>query len=215
MDKKPKKPRKPPDRRPRITTSNEWIQRGPLVPWMHKYICWLAEQPEAMLSLRGSEGNRKRGRPYVSERAIKCTMFAGRRILRQYVTALEQREDVVEYFNRLRSDAQFKARELAIQTITRNLEAREAGLAKALDEEHKGEGMDPALVERFTRPVIDWALPKVRDAAEQPKAPVITINLLGNLDAQKLLGRVLAETDADDLPLDYEIIETKELESGE
>lgn len=212
MSNKPAK--NPRDKRPRVTTSKEWIEHGALVPWMFKYLNWLAEQPDAMLAIPAGEGNRKRGRPYASERAAKCTILAGRRILKQSLTKLEQREDVIAYFNRLRSDAQFKARELALATITRNLEARELGLAKALDEENKGAGMDLTLVERFTRPIIDFALPRIKDTPEAPKAPVITINLIGNHDAQKLLGRVLAETTDDD-PLDYEIIETKQLESGE
>lgn len=214
MAEKPKKSYRPRDKRPRITTSAEWIERGPMVPWMHKYVCWLAEQPDAMLAVHEGEGNRRRGRPYGAERAVKCSIFAGRRIAPQHLTKLEHREDVVAYFNKLRSDAQFKAREMALQTITRNLEAREKGLSKALDEAHSGEAMDAALVERYTRPVIDFALPKIKEQSEEQRAPRITINLIGNQDAQKLLGQVLSG-EVDDEPLEYEAIEVKELGDGD
>jgi len=181
------------------TTSKDWIERGPLVPWMFKYVCWLAEQPEAELSAPRTSGKfRKRSRPYASERAAKATSLAHRRIPQQYITKLEQREDVIEYFNRLRTDAQFKARELVIATIQRNLDLRDKGLSMA------EEAGDYRAIETFTKPFVDLALPKQQQPTEQK--PRITINLIGNQDAQKLLGKVLADEPDE---VDFEVIETK------
>jgi hypothetical protein len=202
-------------RKPRVTTSREWIERGPLAPWMYAYAQWLAEHPEAVLRRPGG-GQVKRGRPRTWERTAAASRFARRKIRTMAVGLLESREDFRAYFQRLRDDAQFLAREIARQKIAKNLEVRDVALDRAAGRVEMPDGtvtygkMDVKAVEQFTRPYVELAFPK--KLAEEEQKPRIVLHL-GSGESKKLLG--LAETD-DIQDVSFEVIETpKLLEGGE
>lgn len=197
----------PPNRKPtkrRVTTSKQWIAVGPLVPWMYAYAQWLVEHPDSALSRKNAPIGYRRSAPTTAERTLAASKFARRKITKISIGVLEQRDDFIGYFEKLRADAQFLAKELFRQDISRNIELRRKGLeAAAMAHDHKS-------VEHYTRPMVDLAFPK-KLAVEEAKARV-TINVIGN-DAKALLGKVLEE---DDEVLDVEWEEIpKQLTDGE
>lgn len=191
------------------------IERGPLAPWMKLYLCWLAQIPTGVLT-RPRVGKERimRGPPTVIERCVQASRFACTRMHGSHIRALELRPDAIEYFAKVQGDHQYRAREIAARAITLNLEAREAGLKKALDltpDGKPGANLDHKAVEQYTRPYLDYALPK-REEKEVTRTR-ITINLTGGLDAKQIMGKVLEQEEEG---LDYEILDNpKLLESGD
>ena len=126
---------KPKRKKPRVTTSQTWIERAEsMAPWMVKYALWLAQHPEAVLSRarKPGEGQWARPRPYTTERLAHANRFACRKLTPNMIQALERRADFIALFEKCRADAQFLARQLGQQQIIQNFEAREAGLKAAL-----------------------------------------------------------------------------------
>lgn len=214
----PKRRKQP--RRRKVTTSKDWVERGALVPWMMAYAQWLSQQPAAQLSIKNGHPGHRRGPPGLSERTAKASLFSKAKIPTRVIRLLERREDFVEYFNRLRSDAQFQARELMQQDLAKNIEARRMALNVALDmvpdparpgEMKPGPNADPRMVESFTRWVTDVAFPK--KVSEEGKATRITINIGSASEARGLIGKVVEGEEIQDV--DYEVIETRLLESGD
>lgn len=187
---------------PRRKTSKRWVEHGPRCQWMESYIQWLAGEPGAELT--GTDTKYRSRYPTSDERAAKASFFAKRPIQRQLIVLLERRPDIRDYFDKVRGDTQFHARELAKAQIARNFELREKGLELAYQMgDHKS-------VEHYTRPYVDHGMPKkVNDA---PQAPRVIIQI-GSSDAQKLIGRVLKE----DAPqeIEYEVLDVKQLGPGE
>lgn len=207
--------------KPRKTTSKAWIERGPLAPWMLGYAQWLAQHPEATLSVaRVGKERWYRPPPKAAERSAKANKLARRVIPMNWLTLLERRPDFVDYFEKLRADAQFLARELARQHIAKNLEVRDVALDRAsglivMPDGTKSYGaMDYKAVETFTRPILEMAFPKKVDSA--PQAPRVTINIGGaSAETRALLARVLETPDEEISDVEFEVIETKQLDAGE
>ena len=197
----------PPKRKPtkrRVTTSKQWIERGPLAPWMYHYAQWLAEHPGAILARVGLV-NHRRSPPTQQDRTAQASRCARRKITRALVVSLERRADFVDYFEKLRADAQFLARELLRGKISKNLEARDKGLDMAVTvSDHKA-------IEHYTRPFVELGFPK--KAEKEDAAPRITINI-GSADAKTLLAKVLDEPD-EVQDVEYEVIEPHQLTDGD
>lgn len=220
----------------RVTTSKAWIQKGPIAPWMREYIQWLANHPSAVLSQPRPKGTPpvRRGPPTVSERTAAASKFARRKITTRMITDLEQRRDIVEYFDKLRADAQFLAREMMQRDLAENIEARREGLRQArgfvkAEVEHTdpetGEktievkemfsafAVDHRAIKGYTDWVPEVAFPKKTD--DKQAAPRITINIgPGNSETKALLGKVLSEEE-DIQDVEFEVIEPKQLEAGD
>jgi hypothetical protein len=199
----------------RVTTSKRWIDMGPLVPWMHRYALWLAEHPDAWLTEKGGKGG-YRGYPTRAQRTAKASAEAKRKISGPLCQRLEQRDDFRAYFQKLREDAAFKAKQVADRDIVFNLEARGAALRSVANKVTMPDGTerwvvdDPKIVEQMTRPYLELAYPK--KGAETEKPPTIVLHL-GSGDAKKLLG-LTSEPEAVDV--EYEIIENEKLlEAGD
>ena len=215
----PYEPRKSPKNpRSRVTTSLGWIERGPLAPWMYRYAMWLAEHPDAVLSTPGFRGG-QRGHPTVSERTAKASLEAKRRIRTRAITTLEQRPDFRAYFEKLRGDVAFLAREVARKRITKNLEARDAALDAAAGRIEMPDGTtryivaDVKAVEQLTRPYLELAFPKKEREGEQK--PTVVIHL-GGKDAARALGLTAEGLLSEASDVEYEVIPNeKRLESGE
>lgn len=219
----------------RVTTGKQWIQKGPIVPWMREYIQWLAQHPSAVLCRPRVEGEPplRRGPPTTAERTAKAGLCARRKITGRMLQDLEKRKDIIEYFEKLRSDAQFMAREMMQRDLAENIEARREGLrqargyvkvereievndrekVKVVEEVFKPDAVDHRAIKGYTDWVPEVAFPKKTDQA--PAAPRITINIgPGNPETKALLGRVLG--DEEEIPdVEYEVIEPKQLTDGE
>lgn len=207
---------KPQKRLARKTTSKHWIERGPLAPWMHAYLQWLAGHPEATLSRAMINGERVGRRfPSTIERSVMVNKLARRKIPVTSIQVLERRPDSVAYFEKLRSDAQFLAKEIARKSIAKNLEVRDLALDRASGKIEMPDGsvtygtMDIKAIETFTRPFVDMAFPKKAEA--ETVSPRITINIgAGSPETKALLARVLGEEDIPEI--EYEIIPPKRIE---
>ena len=218
----------------RVTTGKIWIQKGPIVPWMRDYIQWLAQHPSAALSRPTGGKPVRRGPPTTPERTAAASKFARRKITGRMLRDLEQRKDIGEYFDKLRADAQFMAREMMQRDLAENIEARREGLRQArgyvkVEVEHTnpetGEkttemveqfspfAVDHRAIKGYTDWVPDVAFPKKTD--DKQAAPRITINIgPGNPETKALLGKVLG--DEDEIPdVEYEVIQPKQLTDGE
>ncbi len=217
----PFKPRKKPKRKRNTSTTLHWVARpgSQLVPWMYAYGRWLAEQPSAELSRKDAPNGYRRGPPTTSQRTNQASMIAKARINQDIIRALEQRPDFIAYFEKLRSDAQFQAKELMQAELAKNVRARAIALDIALDmvpdparpgEMMPGPNADPKTVESFTRWVTDVAFPK--KVADTQAAPRIVINI-GAGDAKGLIGKALEEDEIADV--EFEVVETKMLEAGD
>jgi hypothetical protein len=216
-------------KKPRVTTSLTWIQRGPLAPWMYKYLQWLAQQPEAVLSRKLEPGQRAplgRPRPYTQERTAAASKFACRGITQRMIRELEQRKDAVEYFEKLRADVQFQAREAMKQDVMEGIEARREALQHARAREqpmrapdgtvvvHPDTGKpvmetlppDGKLIDTMTRWIPELAFPKKVDSAEQ--APRVVIHLNSGDAKALLLGHTtpLLPSGEPATDVDYEVI---------
>jgi hypothetical protein len=194
----------------RVTTSPEWIERGPLAPWMLRYAQWLLQQPEAELAIP-NKGSRKRMGPTVTERVAKASLEAKRVIRARSITSLEQRPDFREYFDKCRGDVAFLLRETMKLSAHRAVEARDKALERASGRQEMPDGtvmygeMDIRAVNDLTRWVPEVAFPKKEQGAE--KAPTIILHL-GGQSAAKLLG-VANEPEIPDV--EYEVIENQKL----
>lgn len=157
-------------------------------------------------------------KPTADERLAKISFLLNRVVRsRVILNALEQRPDVQDYFGKCQSDAQFLAKELFREQVALNAEVRKAGLEQVAGRVVMPDGtvtyskMDHGLVERYTRPFVDMAFPK-KEARED--APPRVILQIGGKEAQRLIAQALAP--AEDIPdVEYEVVETKQLESGE
>ncbi len=217
----PFKPRKKPKRKRNTSTTIHWVARAdsPLVPWMYAYAHWLAEQPAAELSRKNAPNGYRRGPPTTFQRTARASLLSKAKINVSIIQALEQRQDFIAYFEKLRSDVQFRARELMQAELANNVNARKMALNVALDlvpdpdrpgEMKPGPNADPKTVESFTRWVTDVAFPK--KAASEERAPKIVINI-GAGEALGLIGKALEEDEITDV--DFEVVETKMLEAGD
>ena len=220
-------------KRRRVTTGKAWIQKGPIAPWMRDYIHWLVQHPSGVLSRPTPKGTPpvRRGPPTVSERTAYASRCARRKITTRMITDLEQRPDIVAYFEKLRADAQFLAREMMQRDLADNIEARREGLRQArgfvkAEVEHTdpetGEktvevkeifsafAVDHRAIKGYTDWVPEVAFPKKGDG--EAKAPRITINI-GPGAAHDLIAKALSEDEIQDV--EFEVIETKQLEAGD
>jgi hypothetical protein len=177
------------------------------------YAQWLVQHPEAELTAAKGEKAKRSHHPTSLERQAKATTFARRRIDRRLITLLERREDFRSYFEKMRADAQFLARELLQADVAENVEARRIGLRKAVDRKVDdqgnvtyGDNVDHAAVERYTHPFVDLAFPKKIEREQQ--APRITIHL--SPDQHKAL---LAKPD-DILDVEWEEIPREQITDG-
>jgi hypothetical protein len=199
----------------RVTTSIEWIERGPLAPWMYSYCLWLAQDPNAVLVKPDGHRLRRHG-PTTQERTAKAGLLSKRKIPQRYIRALESREDFRAYFDKLRADHAFLAREHAKQKIVKNLEMRDLALDRATGRVEMPDGtvkhgeVDIKAVEQLTRPYVELAFPKKEPEGE--KAPRVVIHL-GGQALQQLMG---APQQVEATDVEFEVLENpKALESGE
>jgi hypothetical protein len=188
----------------RITTTRHWAAKGALVPWMLQYLQWLAQQPSGLLSEKNVNRGAGTGVTW-SEKTKAASRIARKPIYQEIIRILEQRPDAITYFEKLRADIAFRAREMMSEDIAVNIEARREGLVQAR------EAQDHKAIKGYTDWLPDVAFPKKSPGEES--APRITI-YLGSKEAQALVGKVLAETE-DVVDVEWEEIETKQLESGE
>ena len=179
----------------RRTTTPSGIERvAEMQPWMERYALWLASEPEAELARPKGEGGKRGHAVPVAERIIKARAFSGRPMDKDKIRLLEQRPDVREFFEKVRTDAQFHAKELATRLIAQKFEARELGLQKALDKQidpvtgkaFAGPEADVKAIEHYTRPAWELAFPKKANEGAVPP-PRIIINLAGMSDERKKL----------------------------
>ena len=167
---------------------------------MKQYARWLAGYPGAELT--GMRPGYRARHPMGAVRAAKASFFAHRTVQEQLVRQLEKRVDVREYFEKLRADTAYHAKELARDQIARNFEAREQGLEMAVKaEDHKA-------VEHYTRPFVEHGFPKKeRDEAGVQK---VVINLFGATPEQKaMVLKAMAGEPVEEL--EYEIIPNDKL----
>ena len=193
--------------RKRVKTSKRWVETGPLAPWMQLYAQWLAGEPGAELAgERGGEGYRAR-HPTNPVRASKASFFAKRVVQTELVRKLEKRADFRDYFEKLRADTAFHAKELAREQIAANFEARANGLHWAV------QARDIGQIEKYTRPYVDHAFPKKvdHDRLEMPRV----IIQVGGKEAKRLIAEALADDQKAIPEVEYEVIETKRLTEGE
>jgi hypothetical protein len=190
-----------------------WMQMGPLSPWMMSYCQWLVGYPGAELSKKGVYRSRL---PSGLERQAKMEALTHRSIRPEYVAHFEKRADVAEYFDKLRADAAFHARELAKDQVAANLEARAVALERASGRVVMPDGtvkyaeMNLSEVRQLTAPYLDLAFPKVEKGGE--KAPRIVIQI-GSPEAMKQIKAALEEDVVDG---EFEVEELpKQLPAGE
>ena len=187
-----------------------WVENGPLAPWMVRYTQWLAAYPGAELT--GTHEDYRSRYPTGDERAARASEYSGRVVQRQLVALLEKRKDLREYFDKLRTDAVYHAKELARNQVARNFRAREMALDKALDLQPDGKlgpEADVRAVETFTRPFVELAFPKKTEGDKAPQR--VVINLIGMpAEQKKMLLSGVTEPEEDDT-IDYEIIENEKL----
>jgi len=190
----------------RLTTTKHWIESGPLVPWMMGYLQWLANEPHGVLAQKGAhKGYSGRGGTTISQKTSKAGWLAKRKISQRMIRSLETRPDVVAYFEKLREDVIYRAREMMTQDLAVNIEARREGLEKA-----RADG-DIKEVRQYTDWVPQVAFPK--KGAETPAAPRMVIHIHGK-PAQDLVARALSEP-AEIQDVECEVLETKRLTDGE
>jgi hypothetical protein len=175
---------------------------------MMAYAQWLAQHPDAWIAGPIDGPSRQqtfRGPPKTCERTAKASKEARRPITRDLVVALERRPDFITYFQKLRADYQFMAKELLKQDISRNIELRREGLESAAkNEDHKA-------IKGYTDWVTGVAFPK--KVIEEGHRPTIHITIGGGSEARALLGKVLSGEQVEDG--EYEIVEPKQLNPGE
>jgi hypothetical protein len=181
---------------------------------MAKYCQWLASIPGAELS--GSEEEYRSRTPKSIEREAMVGKLTNRTIPRQYIRLLEQRPDVRAYFDKIRADAAFHARELAKDQVAANLEARAEALKRASGRIEMPDGtvqyaeMNLSEVRQLTAPYLDLAFPKVEKGGE--RAPRIVIQI-GSPEAMKQIKAVIEEDVVDG---EFEVEELpKQLPAGE
>jgi hypothetical protein len=136
--------------------------------WGRLYAQWLVKHPDAELTRSHGAGYRRR-RPSNAERVDKLSQVLGRRIHPEWVRFLEKRADFAAYFERLRDDPRFLARELSRQRIAESLRTRSAALAEA---QRTG---DIDAIEKHTRWVVELAFRPQRPRRKQ--TPPITIQI--------------------------------------
>lgn len=176
-----------------------------MVPWMQLYGQWLAGEPGAELAGIREKGGYRARHPTQLIRANRASYFARRVVQPELVRLLEKRADFRDYFEKLRADTAFHAKELAKEAITRNFEVRSQGLELA------AEGKDIRMMEMYTRPYLEHAFPKQKN--ESVEMPRVIIQI-GSKEAQRLIASALAPDE--ELPeVEYEVIETKRLTDGE
>jgi hypothetical protein len=181
-----------------------WVEKGPLAVWMTEYVQWLISQPGAELT--GSKGAYRARHPLVTERAAMASKCSGRRVQVPLIPLLERRQDLRDYYERLRADTQFHSKELARGQIAENFQARAEGLQMAR------EAKDYSQIRHYTEPFVAHALPKMK-VERQESAPRIVIQI-GSAEAKKMIDKALSEEE-EPQEVEYEIIETKLLEDGE
>lgn len=199
----PYKKRKPAKRK-RVTTTPEYVAKGPLVPWMHRYLHWLAAEPSACLTGQGKSG------VTLSQKTAQASLVSKRRISTNMIRQFELRPDVLEYFTKLRSDVQFMAKEMLQQDIATSIEARREGLHQARGyvkvekqvEVRPGEtvttvqevfsplAVDHRAIKGYTDYVVDVAFPK--KAPEDGKQASVVIHI-GDKTAARLIDNALAQ----------------------
>lgn len=210
----------------RKTTTKRAITSGPLVPWMYLYLQWLALEPGGELSRPGLNRGAGTGVTW-DQKTARAGRIAHRTMSQDSIRVLEQRPDAIAYFEKIRTDLSFRAKELISPDIATNVEARREGLQhargfvrveverdgqKVIEEVFSPLAVDPKAIEHYTRPVWDLAFPKKSQGDEV--APRITI-YLGSKEAQALVGKVLNEPAEEVSDIEFEVIETKLLESGD
>jgi hypothetical protein len=189
----------------RVTTGIQWAENGPLAPWMHSYLQWLAGEKNGCLSVKGGDPGRRFGVTW-SQKTAKANRLSSRKINMKVLRTLEQRADAIAYFEKLRVDLTFRARELMSDDIATNIEARREGLEAARSvQDHKA-------IKGYTDWVPDVAFPK--KALGEDVAPRVIIHL-GSKDAARLIGKVLNEPAEEISDIEYEVIEPKQLTDGE
>ncbi len=198
----PKRPAK--GVRRQVTTSRHWAELGPLVPWMLQYLQWLAQEPTGLLSVKGLNRGAASGVTW-PQKTARASGIARKKIHMDTIRALEQRPDAVEYFEKLRSDLAYRAREMMSQDIGENVEARREGLAHARQEK------DHKAIKGYTDWLPDVAFPKKAAGDDAPARVVIVI---GSPAVAKQIGQALG-TEEDVTDIEYEVIETKLLTDGE
>jgi hypothetical protein len=183
---------------------------------MVKYLQWLVSIPGA--ELKGTKGEFRARVPKAIEREAMMQKLTGRQIPKRYVYMLESRPDVREYFDKLRADAAFHARELAKDQVAANLEARAEALKRASGRIEMPDGtvqyaeMNLSEVRQLTAPYLDLAFPKVEKSGAA--APRIVIQI-GSDTAMKQIKAVLEEEE-DVVDGDFEVEELpKQLPAGE
>lgn len=179
-----------------------WVETGPLMPWMTRYAQWLCSHPAAEMS--GNATDFRHRYPTGDERAARASEYAGRPVQRQLIVLLEKRKDLREYFEKLRSDTQVYAKELAKNQIGRNFELREKGLEMA------AESGDHKAIEHYTRPFLEHAFPKKQEVGQGPQR--VVINMIGMTPEQKkLLTAGVTEPEEPD-EVEWEYIETEKVQ---
>jgi hypothetical protein len=184
------------------------------------YARWLVSFHGSELARPAGEGVRGSYTPNNAARVAAATRFAHRRVDRERVTLLERRAEFRDYFEKLRSDAVFHAKELANEDLVENFEIRRAGLRKAAGRKEDPETgevtyevADVKAIEHYTRPYLELAHPK--KPLPEGTVPRIVINIgSGSPEAKRLWGKVLNEKEELD-EISYEVIETKLLEDGD
>jgi hypothetical protein len=188
---------------------------------MLAYAQWLAQEPEAHLAAAGRRGVIH---PCRAERTARANFFARRKIETKTLIALEQRTDFGDYFRKLQEDAQFQVREMMVQDLTLNVQARRVALERAADLKMNEDGsvemgkdgrpvfgpmVDVKEVRQLTEFVPALAFPK--RVEPELTAPRITIHI-GSREAKALIGKVLAETEEEVSDVEYEVVEPEPIE---
>jgi hypothetical protein len=171
---------------------------------MKQYAQWLAGEPGAELT--GSRPGYRARHPMAEVRAAKASFCAHRTVQAELVRKLEKRADFRDYFEKLRADTQFHAKELVQRQIPRNFELRAEGLEMAY------RAGDYSQIRHFTEPFIAHAVPKMK-VERQESAPRIVIQI-GSAEAKKMIDKALSEEE-EPKEVDWEVVETKLLEGGE
>lgn len=198
------KPPKPPKVKRKKAEREHWILRIPeMTPWMFAYARWLAEHPEALLSVSGMRVRRRT--PTTIERMVAASRFAKRTIDSCSIALVEKRPDFELYFKRIREDAHFMAKEAMRGQLAQAIENRAEGMKMAMEEK------DHTEIRLYTQFAADMAFP--RKLQEGQAAPRITINV-GSGEAKALLAKVFSgEEQVPDV--EYEVIEPKRLNPGD